>query len=130
MNDPHAHAVARSTRGTPFYAVIAALLCAPLVFNLLNSAPAVEPNYCAADAAPDADTLVMLSATWCGYCKKARRTLHAENVKHCEYDVEQSDRGRELYDSSMANGVPVFLYRGHHVYGYDMERVRSMLARR
>ena len=102
----------------------------PGLFDLLHPAPPVQPNYCAAGVEPDGDTLVMLSATWCGYCRKARRQLQAEHVKHCEYDVEQSARGRELYDKSMANGVPVFLYRDRSVFGYDMERVRKMVARR
>ena len=69
-------------------AVLGAVLLAWLALQGLLHPAAPSARFCDIDVRPDADTVVMLSAAWCGYCRRARTWLVANHVRHCEYDVE------------------------------------------
>jgi glutaredoxin len=71
--------------------------------------------------------VVLLSASWCGYCKRARTDFRAWGVHFREYDVETSDAGRRAYALIGERFVPILLIGERQLYGYSPATVRKML---
>ena len=72
--------------------------------------------------------VVLLSTAWCGYCKATRAFLQRNRVQFQEYDVERSDRGRQLYQAVGPFGVPVVLVDGAPIRGLDVPALIEALA--
>jgi glutaredoxin len=72
--------------------------------------------------------VVLLSATWCGYCSKQRADFTDWGVAFDEYDVETSDAGARAYALLRGRGVPIVLVHEHRVHGYAPPRVRELLG--
>ena len=97
----------------------------------------VRPNVYASPkilALPEAlathDEVVMYSAAWCGYCKKARAYFQSHDIAYSEYDVETSDRGRADYERLGAHGVPVILVGEQRMNGFTEASFASLYASR
>ena len=78
--------------------------------------PTVEPL--ASDFKTDR-SVVMYSASWCGYCKRARRYLEDKGIAYTEYDVETSEKGQEDYRRLNAHGVPIILIGQKRMNGFS-----------
>jgi glutaredoxin len=63
--------------------------------------------------------VVMLSATWCGTCKKAKQYFRRNGIPFLEYDIEKSSRGKRLYEQLGATGVPVILVGKKRMNGFS-----------
>lgn len=75
--------------------------------------------------------VTLLSTTWCGYCERARRFLRRNGVAFVEIDVEREKRGRDLYQSLGAPGVPVLLVDREPIFGMDVRGwIRALEAKR
>lgn len=107
-----------------------ALLAALAIALPGQHASAVEAVFCSEDEPPAADTVIMLATSWCPYCAKARKFLHARGVDYCEYDIEQSPTGDALHQRSGKRGVPVILIDGRVIGGYDPDEISLALKRR
>ena len=88
----------------------------------------------AADSSPDQDvvstpSVVMLSATWCGVCKRARNWLAQNGVPFTEYDVERDQKGIEEYRRLGARGVPIILVGEQRMDGFSAKRLEAMLVK-
>jgi len=70
--------------------------------------------------------IVMLSATWCGYCDALRKDLDSMGVAYSELDIDGS--GAAAFDAVNARGVPVLIVGQDVVYGYDPDRARELIA--
>lgn len=79
-------------------------------------------------AAVGDSTVVLLSASWCGYCRRARADFLAWGVQFREYDVETSETGRRAYALIGARFVPVLLIGDRQIRGYSSRVVRAALA--
>ncbi len=66
-----------------------------------------------------AKSVVMYSASWCGYCRKARNYFKKYKVAFVEYDVETSSKGKADYKKLKATGVPVILIGKKRMNGFD-----------
>jgi glutaredoxin len=64
-------------------------------------------------------TVVMLSASWCGTCKKAKQYFRRNGIPFREYDIENSSRGKRLYEQLGATGVPVILVGKKRMNGFS-----------
>ena len=87
-------------------------------------------NAIACDSAtPDVD-VVMLSASWCGYCRRARAYLHENNIRHCEFDIEHTAVGRKRFDAQPLKVIPVIEVGGRDtLIGFNpTELEQSLLA--
>ena len=88
-----------------------------------------SPRIVAAPAALAADNaVVMYSAAWCGYCKKARHYFQSHNIVFSEYDVETSEQGRLDYERLGAHGVPVILVGQQRMNGFSEAAFESLYA--
>ena len=65
------------------------------------------------------EQVVMYSASWCGYCKKARAYFQSHAIAFNEYDVETSAKGQQDYARLGAHGVPVVLVGRQRMNGFS-----------
>lgn len=80
--------------------------------------PGPAPKPCG----PEGASVVMLSTTWCGYCRAARRHLTARAVDWCELDVETTEAGAARYQALGGRGVPVFVDGTRVLQGFSARR--------
>lgn len=106
------------------------LLAGIIGITKLTSGGHTQPVFCADDKSPTADTVVMLSASWCGYCAQARKLFVKEGIDYCEYDIEQSAIGAARHRTLGARGVPVILVGNETLLGFDREAVLHALRAR
>ena len=70
--------------------------------------------------------VVMYSASWCGYCRKARDYFTSHNVAFSEYDIETSEKGQRDYQQLGARGVPVILVGTQRLNGFTPAAFESI----
>ncbi|AVP97630.1 hypothetical protein C7S18_10660 [Ahniella affigens] len=68
--------------------------------------------------------VVLLSATWCGYCDRLRADFNQAGIAFQEWDVEHSETGAALR-SELGGGltVPVTLIDHQAFYGYQPDTI-------
>lgn len=71
------------------------------------------------DNATASSQVILYSTSWCGYCKKARRYLKANNIPFTEYDVENSHKGRRDYKAMGGTSVPIILVGNKRLNGFS-----------
>ncbi|MCU7816294.1 MAG: DUF4124 domain-containing protein [Candidatus Thiodiazotropha sp. (ex Lucinoma kastoroae)] len=72
------------------------------------------------------EKVVMYSAKWCGYCKKARRYFKNNSISFVEYDVESSAKGKRDYKKLGAGGVPIILVGKRRLNGFSEASFRNI----
>lgn len=72
--------------------------------------------------------VVLFTASWCGYCKKARQYFIANQIPFKEVDIERSIVGYQEYKKLGGRGVPLFKIGDHVIQGYDRTTINSALA--
>jgi glutaredoxin len=82
----------------------------------------------AAGPRPDAD-VVLYSASWCGYCKRAKAYLAKRQIPYREIDIE-SPAGKSWFAQLGGSGVPLLLSRGHSMRGFSAEGYDAFFAGR
>lgn len=87
------------------------------------TSPSIETT---AVALSEPDEVVMYSAEWCGYCKKARRYFVANGIRFKEYDVEKSRKGQRDFKKLRAKGVPVILVGDQRMNGFSESAFRKL----
>lgn len=72
-------------------------------------------------------TVIMLGASWCSFCRQARKFFDAHDVQFTEIDVEKTDHAdiQRLYRQ---NGVPVIFIGKEQVKGFDEQHLRELLC--
>lgn len=80
------------------------------------------------EGAVTAPSVVMLSAAWCGVCKRARHWLTQKGVAFTEYDVEHDPKGIEEFKRRGGKGVPIILVGDQRMDGFSAARLEAMLA--
>ncbi len=113
--------------GTRATLAIFAVLFGLVTLVALDRRPTTEPVYCSEANPPVAPTVVMLSATWCGYCARARQLFAEHAIDYCEYDVERSATGRTRYERGPRRGVPVIAIGERTLLGFDREALLAAL---
>ncbi len=73
------------------------------------------------------DNVVLYATSWCGYCKKTRAFLAENDIQYTEYDVENSEEGRQQFEALGGNGVPVLDIRGTVVHGFSIKKFTEAL---
>lgn len=79
------------------------------------------------EATSKTERVVMLSASWCGTCKKARTYFRRNGIPFREYDIETSRTGKRLYDQLGARGVPVILVGDKRMNGFSEAGFQRMI---
>lgn len=88
---------------------------------------AAEPG--SSSTAAGGGEVVLYSASWCGYCDKARAYFKRNDIPFTEYDVEDSRKGRRDYAQMDTNSVPVILIGDKRMVGFSADRFERLYDR-
>lgn len=80
-------------------------------------------------AAKNGSIVTILSTTWCGVCKKAKRYLSKKGVAFREQDVERSEAGKREYKRLNGKGVPIILVGDERMDGFNPSKLEAMLEK-
>jgi glutaredoxin len=89
-----------------------------------SDGPAVAP--------PQEGAVVVYSATWCGFCKKAKSWLQQNGVPFVERDVEKTPGAQAELDAKLkvagvpGGGIPVIDWAGTLVVGFDVPSLQRL----
>ena len=75
------------------------------------------------------EPVVLLSASWCGYCRKLRTDLKRWGVHYREYDVENDDAGVRAFAQLRGGGVPILLVGEQRFDGYVPNQIHTSLRK-
>ncbi len=82
------------------------------------------------------DSVVVLTASWCGHCMRLREVLASNRIPYTDVDVEKSAEGRWAFTAIRGTGVPITIVgeqvvRGTRLAGYrpgpGMQRAIAIL---
>jgi len=80
----------------------------------------VEASSSAAESEA-ANTVVMYSTSWCGYCRKAASHFRKNGIPFSERDIEKSEKAAREYKELNGRGVPVILIGNRRMNGFSSE---------
>lgn len=63
------------------------------------------------------DSVIVLTASWCGYCESLRRHLLEQKIPYTELDVDHTTEGRFGFKAVRARGIPVTIIGQHVIRG-------------
>ena len=92
----------------------------------VNSIDAVSVSATDFLEAKERGQVVMYSAAWCGYCRKARNYFRQQGMPFKEYDIETSRKGRRDYAKLNGTGVPIILVGQKRMQGFRAERFQAL----
>lgn len=73
--------------------------------------------------------VVVYTAVWCPWCKKAKEWLAANKVPFDEVDVEKDPKAAErMVQKSGQTGIPVIEIGDEVIVGFDVEKMKKALG--
>ena len=81
-------------------------------------------------AATDAGPVLFYTASWCGWCRKARSHMEDEGIVYEARDIDTPSAKAELIRKTGRSGVPAFDVDGRIITGYDPQRLEQLVASR
>lgn len=72
------------------------------------------------------ENVIMYSASWCAYCKKARKYFKKNNIAFIEYDIETDKSANRRHKAMGARGVPVILFKDKRMNGFSESGFRRI----
>ena len=84
--------------------------------------------------APSANTVskgvVLYSASWCGFCKKAKAYLAGNGISYQEFDVDTKDGMAAFAQAGGGKGVPLLVADGQRIQGFTPAAYDAFFANR
>ncbi len=74
--------------------------------------------------------VVLYSADWCGYCKKAKAYLAGKGIGYREIDIDTPDGMESFAQAGGGKGVPLLVADGQRVQGFSPSAYDALFARR
>ena len=75
-------------------------------------------------------SVILYSASWCGYCRKTREVLSGNNIPFIELDIEKSTDVYSEFKSLGGVGVPLVLVNKEIVKGFNPMEVMTIYAKK
>lgn len=116
----------KKRRGTVLLIVFS--LVVAFVLFLFSQHEPLKTISCTPEIIASKPEVILLSASWCGTCHHAKRFFQNNNIDYCEYDVENSTTGRQLYQKHGAGPVPILLIGELQLNGFSEQRTKAALA--
>lgn len=74
------------------------------------------------------EKIIVYSATWCQYCTKVKNYLESKGINYEERDIDKNLKWiDEVKKISNQEGIPVTVYKGQHIVGYDTAKLDKMI---
>jgi glutaredoxin len=70
------------------------------------------------------NNVILLSASWCGYCMSLRQHLTELHVPYTDLDVERTTQGRWAFEAVRGSGVPITIVGDQVIRGVGREPAR------
>ncbi|MDT8452224.1 MAG: glutaredoxin family protein [Gammaproteobacteria bacterium] len=111
-------------------------LFALIIFTIAYK-PSVKAVYCNTETLSFQPDVIMLGASWCPYCYKARKYFVANEINYCEYNIEDDAQGTQRYaqiNSASNNpamqplGIPILFIGDYLFSGFEEARIEQALA--
>jgi glutaredoxin len=100
-----------------------------IALYVINYRPDIATIACTDDIIATEPDVIMLGTWWCPYCADARRYFHDNEIHYCEYDIERTAKGKQMYDELGGNGIPVLIIGDkYRLEGYDERMIEKALA--
>jgi len=84
----------------------------------------------ATDSAIASKDLILYSATWCGYCKKAKSYLAGKGISYREVDIDTNYGKVAFAEVRGGRGVPLMLSGTKRMQGFSKEGYDAFFANR
>ena len=107
--------------------ILIIMLVSLAMINITPREP-VETVDCTPEIMASKPDIVMLGAWWCSYCYQAKKYFQNNDIHYCEYDMENTETGRRLYQDNGGGAIPVLLIGEHRIKGYSEQRIEQALS--
>jgi len=105
---------------------IIAIVIAGMVY--LSRHEAVNTIDCNAEVLASKPDVIMLGAWWCSYCYQAKKYFQRNNIHYCEYDMENTPEGKQLYEKHGGGAIPIMLIGKYQLSGFDRHQIETAIA--
>lgn len=99
-----------------------------IVIAVATISPAVNKTYCSEETPEQNPEVIMLSAWWCPYCFQARKYFTKNEIQYCEYDMENSETGKKLYENANGQVIPVIFIGNQQINGFNEKLIELALS--
>ena len=98
------------------------------IFIVFNQHEVVNTIDCTPQIIASKPDVIMLGAWWCSYCYRAKKYFQQNNIHYCEYDMENTTIGKQLYQQHGAGAVPILLIGQYQLNGFSEPQVETALS--
>jgi len=95
---------------------------------LLSRHETVKTIDCTPDIIAGKPDVIMLGAWWCTYCYQAKKYFQGNDIDYCEYDMESTVIGKQLYEENGSGAVPIFLIGNYRLQGFNPRQIERAIA--
>jgi glutaredoxin len=99
-----------------------------VMFIIFSRREPVETIDCTPDIIANKPDVIMLGAWWCTYCYQAKKYFQHNNIHYCEYDMENTEIGKQLYEEHGGGAVPILLIGEYQLSGFSEQQVETALS--
>ncbi len=104
--------------------IIGILLIAFIAINWHKTVNTVE---CTPEIIQHRPDVIMLGAWWCTYCYQAKKYFQENHISYCEYDMENTKRGKQLYKEMGEGAIPLLLIGKYRLQGFNPEQIKAAI---
>lgn len=74
-------------------------------------------------------TPTLFSATWCGYCRKAKGYMASHKIAFQEIDIDTESGARAYFEAGGRSGVPMLIVDGRVTRGFSESSYNQVFAK-
>ncbi len=104
--------------------VIAVFAIGMIFFSRQETVSTID---CTPDILASKPDVIMLGAWWCSYCYKAKQYFQKNKIHYCEYDMENTEEGKRLYEKHGSGAVPIILIGKYQLSGFNEQQIEAAL---
>jgi glutaredoxin len=71
--------------------------------------------------------VVLLTASWCGPCKRAIALFKESKIPHRAYDIEKTEKGMKMYKKLGGGGIPIIFIGNRMIRGCNVSAINAAL---